>query len=62
MSDMNNPSDENSGALDDLWADALNEQKAPPAKSAADAYSSSSAAGDVSGTLQEHRPDYGLFR
>ena len=42
MSDMNNPSDENSGALDDLWADALNEQKAPPAKSAAD--SSSSAA------------------
>ncbi len=27
MSDMNNPSDENSGALDDLWADALNEQK-----------------------------------
>ena len=37
MSDMNNPSDENSGALDDLWADALNEQKATPAKSAADA-------------------------
>lgn len=29
MSDMNNPSDENTGALDDLWADALNEQKAP---------------------------------
>lgn len=28
MSDMNNPSDENTGALDDLWADALNEQKA----------------------------------
>lgn len=27
MSDMNNPSDENTGALDDLWADALNEQK-----------------------------------
>lgn len=26
MSDMNNPSDENTGALDDLWADALNEQ------------------------------------
>jgi flagellar motor switch protein FliN/FliY len=32
MSDMNNPSDENSGALDDLWADALNEQKAPRQK------------------------------
>ena len=30
MSDMNNPSDENSGALDDLWADALNEQKSDP--------------------------------
>ena len=37
MSDMNNPSDENSGALDDLWADALNEQKTTPTKSAADA-------------------------
>ncbi|EBY8607862.1 flagellar motor switch protein FliN, partial [Salmonella enterica subsp. enterica serovar Reading] len=23
MSDINNPSDENTGALDDLWADAL---------------------------------------
>lgn len=32
MSDMNNPSDENTGALDDLWADALNEQKPRPAK------------------------------
>lgn len=32
MSDMNNPSDENSGALDDLWADALNEQKTTPTK------------------------------
>jgi flagellar motor switch protein FliN/FliY len=32
MSDMNNPSDENSGALDDLWADALNEQKRPQQK------------------------------
>ena len=30
MSDMNNPSDENTGALDDLWADALNEQKTTP--------------------------------
>jgi hypothetical protein len=32
MSDMNNPSDENSSAMDDLWADALNEQKPRPAK------------------------------
>ena len=27
MSDMNNPSDDNGSAVDDLWADALNEQK-----------------------------------
>ena len=53
MSDMNNPSDENSGALDDLWADALNEQKAPPAKSAADAVFQQLGGGDVSGTLQD---------
>lgn len=32
MSDINNPSDDNAGALDDLWADALNEQKAILAK------------------------------
>ncbi|MNR16435.1 Flagellar motor switch protein FliN [compost metagenome] len=52
MSDMNNPSDENSGALDDLWADALNEQQATPSKSAADAvFQQRHAAG--------HRPDYG---
>jgi hypothetical protein len=44
MSDMNNPSDENSGALDDLWADALNEQKAPRPKAQRMRYSSSSAA------------------
>ena len=53
MSDMNNPSDENSGALDDLWADALNEQKATPAKSAADAVFQQLGGGDVSGTLQD---------
>ncbi|MEQ4451633.1 MULTISPECIES: flagellar motor switch protein FliN [Kosakonia] len=54
MSDMNNPSDENSGALDDLWADALNEQKTPPAtKSAADAVFQQLGGGDVGGTLQD---------
>ena len=53
MSDMNNPSDENSGALDDLWADALNEQKTTPAKSAADAVFQQLGGGDVSGTLQD---------
>lgn len=29
MSDINKPSDENAGEMDDLWADALKEQKAP---------------------------------
>ncbi|ECW3841267.1 flagellar motor switch protein FliN [Salmonella enterica] len=63
MSDMNNPSDENTGALDDLWADALNEQKATTNKSAADAvFQQQSAAdavfqqlggGDVSGAMQD---------
>ena len=53
MSDMNNPSDENSGALDDLWADALNEQKTTPTKSAADAVFQQLGGGDVSGTLQD---------
>ena len=24
MSDMNNPADDNNGAMDDLWAEALN--------------------------------------
>ena len=53
MSDMNNPSDENSGELDNLWADAVNEQKATPAKSAADAVFQQLGGGDVSGTLQD---------
>ncbi|HAO1021473.1 flagellar motor switch protein FliN, partial [Escherichia coli] len=26
MSDMNNPADDNNGAMDDLWAEALSEQ------------------------------------
>ena len=50
MSDMNNPSDENSGALDDLWADALNEQKTTPTKNAV---FQQLGGGDVSGTLQD---------
>lgn len=55
MSDINNPSDENSGALDDLWADALNEQKNTSSKSAADAVFQQLGVGggDVSGTLQD---------
>lgn len=53
MSDMNNPSDENTGALDDLWADALNEQKATTNKSAADAVFQQLGGGDVSGAMQD---------
>lgn len=53
MSDMNNPSDENTGALDDLWADALNEQKATTTKSAADAVFQQLGGGDVSGAMQD---------
>lgn len=53
MSDMNNPSDENS-SVDDLWADALNEQKSTTAsKSAADSVFQQFGGGDVSGTLQD---------
>lgn len=37
MSDMNNPADDNNGAMDDLWAEALSEQKSTSSKSAADA-------------------------
>lgn len=32
MSDMNNPADDNNGAMDDLWAEALSEQNQPVAK------------------------------
>ena len=55
MSDMNNPSDENNGALDDLWADALNEQQTTTSgnKSPADSVFQQLGGGDVSGTLQD---------
>ena len=33
MSDMNNPADDNNGAMDDLWAEALSEQKSTSSKS-----------------------------
>ncbi len=32
MSDMNNPADDNNGAMDDLWAEALSEQKSTSEK------------------------------
>lgn len=55
MSDMNNPSDENSMAMDDLWADALNEQKTTTSssKSTSDSVFQQFGGGDVSGTLQD---------
>ncbi|WLI77540.1 flagellar motor switch protein FliN [Kosakonia sp. H02] len=54
MSDINNPSDENSGALDDLWADALNEQKTTPGtKSAADTVFQQLGGGDTGGNVQD---------
>ncbi|MGY6028956.1 flagellar motor switch protein FliN [Phytobacter sp. AG2a] len=55
MSDMNNPSDDNGSAMDDLWADALNEQKTTTsgAKSPVDAVFQQLGGGDVSGSLQD---------
>lgn len=52
MSDMNNPADDNNGAMDDMWAEALSEQKSTSGKSAADAMFQQFGGGDVSGTLQ----------
>ncbi|MGQ7112819.1 hypothetical protein ACUOFC_37000, partial [Escherichia sp. TWPC-MK] len=48
MSDMNNPADDNNGAMDDLWAEALSEQKSTNSKSAADAVFQQFGGGDVS--------------
>lgn len=53
MSDMNKPGDEHNGALDDIWADALNEQKATTSKSTTDALFQQLGGGEVSGTLQD---------
>ena len=53
MSDMNNPADDNNGAMDDLWAEALSEQKSTSGKSAADAVFQQFGGGDVSGKLQD---------
>ena len=55
MSDMNNPSDDNGSAMDDLWADALNEQKTTTGgnKSPVDAVFQQLGGGDVSGSMQD---------
>ncbi|MDY0972728.1 flagellar motor switch protein FliN [Siccibacter turicensis] len=52
MSDINNPSDDNAGSVDDLWADALGEQKAA-GKSSADNIFRQMDGGDVAGSLQD---------
>ena len=53
MSDMNNPADDNNGAMDDLWAGSVERAKINQRKSAADAVFQQFGGGDVSGTLQD---------
>ncbi|HEY1846401.1 MAG TPA: flagellar motor switch protein FliN [Buttiauxella sp.] len=52
MSDINEPSDDNAGSVDDLWADALNEQKVST-KSTADNVFRALESGDVAGSMQD---------
>ncbi|MCT4702170.1 flagellar motor switch protein FliN [Enterobacteriaceae bacterium H20N1] len=52
MSDTNQPSDDNAGSVDDLWADALNEQKVS-SKSTADSVFRALESGDVAGSMQD---------
>ncbi|EMH4162215.1 flagellar motor switch protein FliN [Pluralibacter gergoviae] len=53
MSEKIPPSDAERGDADDLWAEAMNEQKAASAGGAADAVFQQFGGGDVSGTLQD---------
>ncbi len=52
MSDNNQPSDDNAGSVDDLWADALNEQKVS-GKSSADSVFRALESSDVVGSMQD---------
>ncbi|NIY49320.1 flagellar motor switch protein FliN [Cedecea colo] len=52
MSDINQPSDDNAGSVDDLWADALNEQKVA-GKSSADSVFRALEGSDVVGSMQD---------
>ncbi|WP_435926936.1 flagellar motor switch protein FliN [Dryocola sp. BD613] len=52
MSDINQPSDDNAGSVDDLWADALNEQKVS-SKSSADSVFRALEGNDVVGSMQD---------
>ncbi|MCT4706650.1 flagellar motor switch protein FliN [Enterobacteriaceae bacterium H11S18] len=52
MSDINDPSDDNAGSVDDLWADALNEQKVST-KSSTDNIFRAMESGDIAGSMQD---------
>ncbi|RKQ38301.1 flagellar motor switch protein FliN [Enterobacter sp. R1(2018)] len=52
MSDINQPSDDNAGSVDDLWADALNEQKGA-GKSSADSVFRALENNDIVGSMQD---------
>lgn len=52
MSDINQPSDDNAGSVDDLWADALNEQKVST-KSTADNVFRALEGNDMAGAMQD---------
>ncbi|HKN04404.1 MAG TPA: flagellar motor switch protein FliN [Buttiauxella sp.] len=52
MSDINQPSDDNAGSVDDLWADALNEQKVST-KSTADSVFRALESNDIAGAMQD---------
>ncbi|OAT23704.1 flagellar motor switch protein [Buttiauxella gaviniae ATCC 51604] len=53
MSDINQPSDDNAGSVDDLWADALNEQKVTTNKSTADSVFRALEGNDIAGAMQD---------
>ena len=52
MSDINQPSTDNAGSVDDLWADALNEQKVST-KSTADSVFRALESNDIAGAMQD---------
>ncbi|MCA1924136.1 flagellar motor switch protein FliN [Buttiauxella noackiae] len=53
MSDINQPSDDNADSVDDLWADALNEQKVSTNKSTADSVFRALEGNDIAGAMQD---------
>ncbi|MFP2504258.1 flagellar motor switch protein FliN [Buttiauxella gaviniae] len=53
MSDINQPSDDNADSVDDLWADALNEQKVTTNKSTAGSVFRALEGNDIAGAMQD---------